>query len=170
MFFIHRVKGLAPGLYLMPRTAGAEERLRSVLSEDLSWTAVKEAPKHFRLIRLLEEDYRRFAGVVSCRQPIAADSVFTVSMLAEFNAALDRGDWWYRYLHWEAGMLGHVLYLEAEAAGDARLSWFVDGVFLATVDATERVWWTPEAGSHEVVVTDERGRVAKRDLEVRRGR
>ncbi len=60
--------------------------------------------------------------------------------------------------------------LEAEAAGDARLSWFVDGVFLATVDATERVWWTPEAGSHEVVVTDERGRVSRRDLEVRRGR
>ena len=62
-------------------------------------------------------DYRRFAAIVSCKQSIAADSVFAVSMLAEFNAALDRGNWWYRYLHWEAGMLGHVLYLEAEAAG-----------------------------------------------------
>ena len=25
--------------------------------------------------------------------------------------------WRYRQLHWEAGLLGHVLYLEAEAAG-----------------------------------------------------
>ena len=28
-----------------------------------------------------------------------------------------RGTWWYRHLHWEAGILGQVLYLEAEAAG-----------------------------------------------------
>ena len=27
-----------------------------------------------------------------------------------------RGAWWYRRLFWEAGVLGHVLYLEAEAA------------------------------------------------------
>lgn len=60
--------------------------------------------------------------------------------------------------------------LEAEAAGDAILSWFVDGAFLGTVEATERLWWTPEAGSHEVVVTDERGRLAKRALIVRSGR
>jgi membrane carboxypeptidase/penicillin-binding protein PbpC len=60
--------------------------------------------------------------------------------------------------------------LEAEAAGDALLSWFVDGAFLGTVAATERIWWTPEAGSHEVVVTDERGRLAKRALVVRSAR
>ena len=28
-----------------------------------------------------------------------------------------RGAWWYRRLFWEAGVLGQVLYLEAEAAG-----------------------------------------------------
>ncbi|MCO4770668.1 MAG: penicillin-binding protein 1C, partial [Deltaproteobacteria bacterium] len=60
--------------------------------------------------------------------------------------------------------------LEAEAAGDTELSWFVNGAFLGTVAATERLWWTPEAGIHEVVVTDERGRLSKRDLEVRKGR
>jgi penicillin-binding protein 1C len=57
--------------------------------------------------------------------------------------------------------------LEAEASGDAQLSWFVDGVFLGTVPATERMWWTPAVGVHEIVVTDERGRVGKRELEVR---
>jgi penicillin-binding protein 1C len=60
--------------------------------------------------------------------------------------------------------------LEAEAPGDAALSWFVDGAFLGTVLATERVWWTPEPGTHEVVVTDESGRLGKRTFAVRAGR
>jgi hypothetical protein len=38
-------------------------------------------------------------------------------MLAELGPALDEAPWSYRALHWEAGILGHVLYLEAEAAG-----------------------------------------------------
>ena len=60
--------------------------------------------------------------------------------------------------------------LEAEAPGDARLSWFVNGSFLGTVGATERLWWTPEPGEHEVVVTDESGRLGKRTFAVRAGR
>ena len=60
--------------------------------------------------------------------------------------------------------------LEAEAPGDAALSWFVDGTFLGTVAATERIWWTPEPGEHEVVVTDESGRRGKRAFAVRAGR
>ena len=60
--------------------------------------------------------------------------------------------------------------LEAEAPGDAELSWFVNGTFLGTVAATERVWWTPEPGEHEVVVTDESGRLGKRRFAVRAGR
>ena len=59
--------------------------------------------------------------------------------------------------------------LEAEAPGDAALSWFVDGAFLGTVAATERIWWTPEPGEHEVVVTDESGRLGKRRFAVRSG-
>ena len=59
--------------------------------------------------------------------------------------------------------------LEAEASGDAELSWFIDGTFVGTVAATERLWWTPEPGTHELVVTDRRGRTSRRDLEVRRG-
>jgi hypothetical protein len=30
---------------------------------------------------------------------------------------LEQGPWWYRRLYWEAGSIGQVLYLEAEAAG-----------------------------------------------------
>ncbi len=60
--------------------------------------------------------------------------------------------------------------LEAEAPGDAELSWFVDGAYLGTVAATERIWWTPEPGEHEVVVSDESGRLGKRNFAVRAGR
>jgi hypothetical protein len=38
-------------------------------------------------------------------------------MLSEFEAIVKQDPWRYRQLHWEAGLLGHVLYLEAEAAG-----------------------------------------------------
>ena len=39
-------------------------------------------------------------------------------MLARFDAALrEHGDWFYRRLFWECGLIGQVLYLEAEAAG-----------------------------------------------------
>jgi hypothetical protein len=38
-------------------------------------------------------------------------------MLSVFDESLADGPWWYRRLFWEAGVLGQVLYLEAEAAG-----------------------------------------------------
>jgi hypothetical protein len=39
-------------------------------------------------------------------------------MIAEFGEVLrTQGPWWYRRLFWESGVLGQVLYLEAEAAG-----------------------------------------------------
>jgi penicillin-binding protein 1C len=60
--------------------------------------------------------------------------------------------------------------LEAEADVGA-LSWFVDGVFVGTARADERLWWRPQAGRHDVVVTDEAGVSARRVLVVReRGR
>ena len=58
--------------------------------------------------------------------------------------------------------------LQAESLkAGATLSWFVDGEFLATAAAEERVWWLPEPGRHEIVVMDEAGQSARRRLEVR---
>jgi hypothetical protein len=37
--------------------------------------------------------------------------------LAEFAAPIAQNPAAYRHLHWEAGMLGHIIGLEAEAAG-----------------------------------------------------
>ena len=63
-------------------------------------------------------DLRDVGRVVSCHQEIAADGAFSLGMLADFGETIrERGAWWYRRLFWEAGVLGQVLYLEAEAAG-----------------------------------------------------
>jgi penicillin-binding protein 1C len=57
---------------------------------------------------------------------------------------------------------------EAEAPPTAgQLSWFVDGAFARRLAATERFWWTPAPGRHEIAVADERGRLAQRRVEVR---
>ena len=51
----------------------------------------------------------------------------------------------------------------------ATLSWFVDGVLTATTRSDERAYWTPAAGTHEIVVTDDAGRKARRSVTVERG-
>jgi hypothetical protein len=56
------------------------------------------------------------ARTVSCHQDIAATSAFSLGMLGEFETATVDG-YGYRKLLREAGLIGQVLYLEAEAAG-----------------------------------------------------
>lgn len=51
----------------------------------------------------------------------------------------------------------------------ARVSWFVDGEHIGTTDASEKLHWTPTPGRHEIVVSDEAGRRARRSLDVRFG-
>jgi membrane carboxypeptidase/penicillin-binding protein PbpC len=51
----------------------------------------------------------------------------------------------------------------------ATLTWFVDGALVRTAPSDERVYWTPAAGKHEIVVTDGAGRKARRMLTVERG-
>ena len=65
-----------------------------------------------------QADLRTTAQIVSCHQEIAADGAFSLGMIADFSQTIrQKGTWWYRRLFWEAGVLGQVLYLEAEAAG-----------------------------------------------------
>ncbi len=55
--------------------------------------------------------------MLNCHQGLASDACFSLAMLAEFEKPVSEDPWRYRQLHWEAGLLGHVLYLEAEALG-----------------------------------------------------
>ncbi len=68
VLFVHRVEGVPPGVYALPRSPQAERLMR-----------------------------RRLRG--------------------EFEPIVAANPWRYRQLHWEAGLLGQVLYLEADAVG-----------------------------------------------------
>jgi penicillin-binding protein 1C len=57
--------------------------------------------------------------------------------------------------------------LEAEAAHDRELTWFVNGQYLGKARADERLWWTPAPGTHEILVSDDRGLSSRRLLVVR---
>jgi hypothetical protein len=115
VLFVHRVDRLAPGLYLLERAPGALEDVRTAFRPSFAWKSVDFAPPELPLFLLERGDTRSLARVASCLQEIAADSAFAVAMLADFRG-LEDGPWWYRRVHWEAGVLGHALYLEAEAA------------------------------------------------------
>jgi SagB-type dehydrogenase family enzyme len=116
--FVHRVTGVAPGLYLLERDEGIHDRLRAALSPTFLWTKSADCPKHLRLYCLMKRDLQRIAQIASCHQEIAGDGAFSLGMIADFAGSIrHKGAWWYRRLFWEAGVLGQVLYLEAEAAG-----------------------------------------------------
>jgi len=117
LLFVHRVDGLVPGLYLLLRNSASADRLKAALGRDFSWQAVPDAPAHLPLFQLLAADAREAAQTLSCHQEIAADGAFSLGMLAEFKDTLSQAPWRYRRLFWETGMIGQVLYLEAEAAG-----------------------------------------------------
>jgi SagB-type dehydrogenase family enzyme len=118
MLFVHRVDGLTPGLYFLLRDHGKLASLQQSMSAELTWQQAPGCPDHLPLYWLLEGDARRLAVQVSCHQDIAGDGAFSFGMLAEFEGQLrERGAWWYPRMFWEAGLLGQVLYLEAEAAG-----------------------------------------------------
>jgi SagB-type dehydrogenase family enzyme len=117
VLFVHRVTGIAPGIYALPRTAAAHERLRQAMHPDFAWTKPAGCPAHLPLHCLIETQVAKIARTVSCHQAIAADGAFSLAMLAEFEQPLAAAPWRYRRLFWEAGLIGQVLYLEAEAAG-----------------------------------------------------
>jgi hypothetical protein len=113
--FVHRVEGLAPGLYVLARASSVVPRLRAAFDRDFAWRPVAAG---LPLWLLREGDYRSRAQRVSCDQDIAADGYFSLGMIADFEAGLGAfGAAFYRHLFWESGVVGQVLYLEAEAAG-----------------------------------------------------
>ncbi len=116
--FVHRVDGLVPGLYVLVREPGKLEPLRQAMQAEFLWARPPGCPAQLPLYLVLEGDARQVAAQVSCGQEIAGDSAFSLGMLAEFESSVARhGPWFYRRLFWETGVIGQILYLEAEAAG-----------------------------------------------------
>lgn len=117
VLFVHRVAGLEPGIYGLPRDPDAAAALRAAMRPDWLWAPVAGCPDHLPLYLLAALDVRQFAATASCHQDIAADSAFSLAMLARFDDIGLERPWLYRRRFLEAGMLGQALYLEAEAAG-----------------------------------------------------
>ena len=112
VLFVHRVDGLDPGLYFLPRDMDALDAVRRASRREFLWEDV--AP----LFCLARGDCRAVAARLSCGQDIAADGFFSLGMLAEVDRSLQEfGPAFYRHLFWESGVVGQMLYLDAEAAG-----------------------------------------------------
>ncbi len=125
--FVHRVEGLVPGLYAYLREPAVLPEWKAAMRPEFLWEPINdpnvpnepnEPNEPNDLFLLVPIDCRRMANRVSCDQDIAAAGFFSLGMIARFGAPLrEQGDWMYRRLFWESGLIGQVLYLEAEAAG-----------------------------------------------------
>jgi SagB-type dehydrogenase family enzyme len=91
--YAHRIDGLQPGVYrLWPESADLE------------------------LIK--SGDQRVVAAGLSLGQELAGNACVAFSMIGDIERAVSaHGDRGYRYVHFEAGAIGHRLYLAAEALG-----------------------------------------------------
>jgi SagB-type dehydrogenase family enzyme len=121
LIFVHRVEGLTPGVYAYLRDPAVLKEWRAAMRPEFLWERVNDSNDSNDsngLYLLLPFDVTWVANRVSCDQDIASDGFFSMGMIARFEASLrERGEWFYRRLFWETGILGQVLYLEAEAAG-----------------------------------------------------
>lgn len=114
VLFVHRVASLEPGLYLLPRATALAEHVR----QDFQLSAVAGAPETLNLQRLTPAppgELQRAARSIHCHQDIASSACFVLGMLAEFDTVISADPAAYRDLHREAGLIGQVLYLHAEA-------------------------------------------------------
>ena len=91
--YVHRVDGLDPGVYRF-------------------W------PERAELEQVKSGDQRVAAAGLSLGQDLAGNACVAFSMIGDLDRATRaHGDRGYRYVHFEAGAIGHRLYLAAEALG-----------------------------------------------------
>ena len=93
ILYVHRVDGIASGVYYFDRAG-------------------------LHLSCLNETNVQTYAKFASCLQDIASDGVFAVCLIADMQSAFEVfGERAYRYVHQEAGFIGHLFYLTAHALG-----------------------------------------------------
>ena len=144
VLFVHRVEGLDPGIYAYLRDDEVLAEWRSAMRQEFLWEPVpndSNAPNN--LFLLVPIDSGSTAMRLSCDQEIAAEGFFSLAMVARVEASLrDKGEWFYRRLFWECGIIGQVLYLEAEAAGGRAtgIGCFYDDPVHALLGLTGHAW------------------------------
>ena len=141
--FIHRVEDLPTGLYILVRDPSHEPSLKKSLRSELCWKKPEGCPETLPLYLLQEADARDVAKIISCHQDIAADGAFALGMLAEFDTSLEQhGALFYSRLFWETGLIGQILYLEAEAAGirSTGIGCFFDDAMHEVLGISDHSW------------------------------
>jgi len=114
VIFVHKVDGLDPGIYALIRDGERLEERQNGLAPHGEWIQVEGG---MPLFRLGTGDCRREAEVLSCRQAIAGQSCFSLGILAPLGDDLLKAPYKLAHHYHEAGLIGHVLYLAAEAWG-----------------------------------------------------
>lgn len=114
LLFVHNVVGIDPGLYFLCRADNDMADFRQAVQTEFLWQEVEPG---FPLFLLKSGNFRQTAALISCHQDIAGYSAFSLGMVVRFTESIRNAPWQYRRLFWETGMIGQVLYLEAEAHG-----------------------------------------------------
>jgi hypothetical protein len=142
VLFVHRVEGLLPGLYALPRHLDALTLLQDGLSDRFQWEPTSITTDELPLYCLAEGDARKLARSLSCHQEIASASSFSFSMLAEYDHTLALTPSAYRHLHWEAGLIGQAAYLQAENIGmrGTGIGCFFDDSVHESLGIKDRQW------------------------------
>jgi hypothetical protein len=120
VLLVHRVIGLEAGVYVLSRPLTGSGSFVGSLSAHFELQPVAAAPPDLdlRLVAAVEpRALSRLARTLHCNQDIASQACFALGMVADLDEVIERGPGGYRALHREAGLLGQVLYLEAELRG-----------------------------------------------------
>ncbi|HOK09878.1 MAG TPA: SagB family peptide dehydrogenase [Candidatus Hydrogenedens sp.] len=113
LFFIHNVENLESGIYTyvsQPSHINIVEHC--LISEGDNITPILD---NFPLYLCITGNCRHISEHLCCGQEIARDGVLCISMFTDVIKELEQTNGFsYTTLHWEAGFIGQLLYLEAE--------------------------------------------------------
>ncbi len=112
IFFLHNVENLPSGIYAYIQNQQHLDKLKSFGFDHIENIPFSNTIPFFFLHK---GNMRRLAGHVCCGQEIAHDGVFCACIFTDLKEKLENYDGYtYAPLHWEAGFIGQLLYLEAE--------------------------------------------------------
>ncbi|CAA6666824.1 unnamed protein product [Spirodela intermedia] len=114
---VHRVKTLPKGLYCLARNEDHLGVLQRRTQSIFLWHQNNECVEmRLPLYALLPWDMAQRVAEIAFNEPVAVDGCFTMMIVGPFGE-MDYEFWLYPQFFWEAGVLGHLLSLDAEALG-----------------------------------------------------